>query len=282
MAYTLESRTSSILTESDARKAKASKAIPGERPLKPARINFITELLSDGRFFRADFAYADCGETGHTYRVNGQHCGYVLVACIDNEELPDFPQGVPMVVEHWKCDFLSELILIFDTYDNCKSNRTAGDALGVHRAHHREALDGVSPEAVKWALDGVNFAKRMANDPDDPHHPSMTLGLILREEGITDFCSFIQDLKDAPYLGIKDKGICAAIYRSWLENPERASEVWSYTFDEVADNPNSDSRKFVNNMRTARSKGRKVKSFDWFYNQAKRYWVRQRNAKVAS
>jgi len=282
MAYKLVRREAAILTPEAAKAAKDAKSIPGERALKKSRMNFIIGLLDAGTFCRADFAFAKCKEDDNVYRVNGQHTSRVLVECNDNEEMPEFPVNVPLVTEFWECDSISELLGVFSSYDSTVSGRSASDYLGVHKANHIEELDGVSPEAIKWGLEGINFCKRMAKNSDDPHFSAKELGHLLDEEGTTNFCGFIQELKDASFLGIKDKGICAAIYRSWLEDPEKADSVWGFTFDESDEDPNSNSRKYVNSMRTARSKGRKAKSFDWFYNQTKRYWARSRKETLSS
>jgi len=248
--------------------------IPGERPFKKARLQFITDLLSAGSFYRADFAYAKCDEDGKTYGINGKHTGNCLYACHTNNEMPDFPEGIPLCVERFECDTIDELSTLFDNFDNPQSNRTAGEKLGTQIAKSYEKLDGIDEVVIRNALKGVNYSRSMKRNPDEPKVKNWDLGELLQDNEICDFCSFIQGFKDDSWKGWKVASVCAVMYSSWRENEDASQLIWGEALNESNDSESSDSRKFVNKMRT--ESGRKVKSHDWFYNESMRYWRRHR------
>lgn len=280
MATKLVERKVFVLSLQHAREAQDAPSIPGERPRKNKRVEYLTELIDDSQFCRADFAYAKCKEDGKRYRVNGNHTSFVLCGCIDNADLPDFPEGIPLVVEEWECDVTSELIDIFDSYDNPQSNRTAGDRLGVHIAMHVEALDGCSRDVIAASLRGINMVLQTSKNPDEPCKKQWDVGELLKSDEAIRFCHFIQPFKDDTWQGWKDKGVCAAVFRNWRDSEDQAEEIWSECFDEQNDNENSDSRKFVNRMRTER--GRKQRTSAWFYSESLKYWKKRRKSMVHS
>lgn len=250
--------------------------IPGERPLRKKRLEYITDLLENGTFYRADFAYAKCAEDGKIYGVNGKHTYVALIQCKENVEMPDFPEGIPLCIEVFECDTKDELSTIFDNYDNPISNRTAGDKLGTQIAMRRDSLEGLDDKIIRAALNGVNYARATARDPREPKMGRWVLGELLQDDEVCDFCRYVQGFKDDSWDGWKIPAVCAAIYKSWRENEDVAQAVWEEALNETDENEDSDSRKYVNRMRTER--GRKVKSPDWFYNESIRYWKRHRKS----
>lgn len=273
MATKLIERKVFILKTEHARQAQDAPSIPGERPRKNKRVEYIVELIESGQFCRADFAYTACKEDGRRYRVNGNHTSFVLCGCVDNPELPEFPDGIPLVIEDWECDTISELMSIFDSYDNPQSNRTAGDRLGVHIAMNAEDLDGCSKDVISAALRGVNMARQFAKNPDERSYRQWDVGELLKNIEVVKFCHFLQAFRDDTWQGWKDKGVAAAVYRSWRDNEDQAEAIWSECFDEQDEDEDSVSRRFVSRMRTER--GRKQRTSEWFYSEALKYWKRR-------
>lgn len=271
MALSLVKREVVQLTPAHAEEALKANSTPGERPLKKSRLQTARNRIMEGMFCRADFAYVDCKQDGKRYRINGHHTSTVLCECADNPDL-EFPEAVPLCIEIWQCDRVSELGDAFELFDNPVSNRTSGERLIVHIRERQADLDGVDDKVIAGALKGVNMSRKMARVEEEPSVNQWELGSLLSDPRVVDFCHFVQSFKDASWPGWREAGIAAAMYRSFLDDADTARSTWEECFDELNDNENSSSRKFVNRMRT--EKGRKHRTPTWFYNEAKAYWVK--------
>lgn len=272
MPIRLKKREIAILNPEHVKAAQEALSTPGERPLKKKRLDLARHRLESGRFCRADFAYIDCKEDGQRYRINGNHTSTVLAECAENSDLP-FPENCPLCVETWECDTIAELGDAFDCFDNPMSNRTSGERLIVHMREHRSELDGVDAIVVSAALKGVNMFRKMVRDENTPSVQQWELGELLSSPEVVQFCHFVQMFKDGSWAGWKDQGIAAVLFQSFLDDEDKARNVWEECFDEANDSETSASRRFVNRMRT--EKGRRHRTPSWFYNQAKDYWLKQ-------
>ena len=282
MAYRRVRSETAVLTPAHVEQAQAAASIPGERPIRPKRANTIRQWIANGRFCRANFAYAKCKEDGVTYRVNGQHTSHELSKCDDDDpNALDFPQDVEVHIEHWECDNLGDLADIFDTFDNPTSARSNDDKLGVFLAQYDD-LRGVSKTVTKAAVQAVNEYRRgLMSDECRPVH-SRELGLLLADDEIREFVRFCADFEESVYRGWKNYGIGAAMYETWKEDAETAREIWSEVFEESNPDPRSPMRLWVSQMRASEARSGKDKR--WYYRSARREykkWCRQTDSVMA-
>ncbi len=269
MSRKLISRSTTELTKQHVMDAQDAPELKGERSKKRGRLNRIVDWLDTGNFVRADIAYCFCKETGKRYRVNGQHSTAVLKECITNREMPDFPVGVPLVLEEWECDTFMELVEVFDSFDNPGAVRSSDDKLGVYISNYPD-LDSVCRVAVKAALGGVNTSRKYHDNPDYPSRTAREVGTLLRSQEVRDYCKFIADFGNCVYDGWKKPGINAAVYDTWKECPGLAAAVWEEVFSESNPDPMSQSRIFVTKLRTSAAK--KGKPSDFFYRSCMTQW----------
>lgn len=254
----MTSQISKVLTRDDVQDIEDALPVPGERPLRTARIGKIIDWISCGKFCRANFAVAHCVSDGNTYRINGQHTAWVLRTLIENEsrstpnaELPKFPEDVPLVIEKWEVDNPWELVMVFDTYDNPASVRSNGDKLGVYVAEHPD-LAGVSKRVVAACVKGVNYSRKssIAIDPSACVFSQRETGMLLQEPVVRRFVLFVNRLnQSATWRGyLQDKDICAVVYDTWRMDAATAEAVWFELFQETNPDPRSASRRFAAKM----------------------------------
>lgn len=275
MSFKLKSRVIEKLTPKHVREARSAPDIPGERVKKKSRLQWVIDLLEHGDFCRADFAYCACKETGKRHRVNGNHTSTVLLQCIENTaEMPPFPDDIMVQVEEWECDTITDLINVFDTFDNARSTRSSDDRLHNFIGQHPD-LYSMPEECVKAAVRGVNKDREFKKNPDSPHFSARDVGLLLEDNDVRRYCAWIADFAGSTYNGWKQVGINAAMYDSWVDDEEVASVVWEEVMSESNADPASQSRLFTNTLRTYLA--RKGKKPDFFYRKCQKFFRSQAN-----
>ena len=169
MAFRMISREVVNLTPKLAKRYQSGlERVRGERDLQKNRCTYLLRRIAVDDFWPPMFGEATCKEDGLTYRVNGQHCSTVLVACDSKsedldlrlmcslrrqDEWPKFPSS-DCSIDRWECEKLDELKRIFDYYDNPISVRKAGDKLGIYVGEYDE-LQHLDVKFAKQILAGV-------------------------------------------------------------------------------------------------------------------------------
>lgn len=216
--------------------------IPGDRDLEPRRVKWLRKLINDGEFATCDWADVFCKETGRIHRGNGQHSSYVLDMCRRDDMWPSVPYGIPVTIEHWQCDLLSELLAIFDRFDNPKSQRTATDKTGVHSARHK-VLMGIDKNLIRQSLAGVDwYLKKIRTDDEEmikdekleSPPDAYDRGTLLNYEVVRDFVLWIHELDGGMVQPWKRVPGAAMLFRAFTEDEEAATEIWSSVCDDDA------------------------------------------------
>jgi hypothetical protein len=145
-------------------------APPGERPIRPSHVRYLTECLDGGRLHSCQWGRAVCKETGKEYGVNGRHSA---TAAVRAETLP---RGLSVVIDHFTCDTVAELAEIFSDYDTILSTRTSAEiALSYGRAAGIKGLGG----SVLYKC-GAGIAYGLHNaDPQNPSLDANGIGALL-------------------------------------------------------------------------------------------------------
>lgn len=68
------------LTYDLAKEFREMEKVPGERPLKSARLKYFEDLINAGTFADPTWSQGICKEDGKTYRLDGQHTSTQLAA----------------------------------------------------------------------------------------------------------------------------------------------------------------------------------------------------------
>lgn len=266
--FNLEERRSEVLSPSHVAEAKNAENMPGERKLKPVRLKTIREWVRNGKFCRANFAYAECAEDGKIYRVNGQHTSHILSECDDNDPAaPNFPKDVPVHLEFWKCTHKTELSEIFDTFDPPVSARTNDDKLGVYQAQYPD-LNGISRVAVKAGLRAVNELRREKGEDDKPAVLAREVGLLLADPLVRDCVRWFSCFESSPNRLWINPGIGAAMAESFYDDRDTADAIWTQVIDEAEPDPRDPKRLWASQIRATVARSSRNKT--WYFRNARK------------
>lgn len=255
------------LSEKHLKEMEALEAVPGERPLRHKRLDFIENLLCDGEFNRCEWARCRCKEDKKHYRVNGQHTTHQLRAVLDGDIEAEFPAGVPVMMSRWECDTLVDLADVFNQFDNHISTRSSDDKLGIYMAQHKDMI-GIDKELVKsilagvaWAYTNVPAVKELF--PGEGKLMAYERGQLLNVDKVRSFIDMMHEYADAPFSEwIKRTGIIARIFDLYVTDEETALLTAQQLLFEVGD----DAKKFTHLVR--QQKVRTGKDQGWYYRKA--------------
>ena len=214
--------------------------IPGERPLKKSRVKFLTERAQLGEFNRCEWARCLCKSNGKHYRVNGNHSKAVLMGIESGDIEAEFPSGIPIQVQVYECDELTDLANVFDQFDNPHSSRNSGDKLGVYVAQHDDLI-GIDKGLIGRVLAGVDWARNNVPAITERFDSWESLsaydrGALLHDGTIREFVDFIARHKDGTFTVWEQKaGIIASIFQQYLQDEETADLLITQTMNELGD-----------------------------------------------
>ena len=118
------------LTKELAAQFAGMRPLPGERPLRQARLKFFQSCVRNEIFNSPTWAQVFVGDDATPYRADGQHTSYVLAHC----EEAIFPTAVSVTIDTWAVDSENELGDLFDLFNNPVSVRSNSDKMGVFRS----------------------------------------------------------------------------------------------------------------------------------------------------
>lgn len=214
--------------------------IPGERELKKPRIRYLSERAEVGDFNRCEWARCHCKETGLDYRVNGNHSKAVLQSILDGEIEAEWPEGIPVTVQWYECDTLTDLGDVFDQFDNQKSARKPEDKLGVYIAQHSDLI-GIDKKLIGKVLTGVDWAAKHVPEVAEAcagHRPESAYdrGVMLNIDVVRDFIDTMSEYSGASFNAWESKsGILAAVFRRYLLDRKSAEVMIEQTMNEIGD-----------------------------------------------
>ena len=150
------------LTPELAKQFATMRAMPGERPLKPSRLEFHRRNLRDHRFNSPTWHIAVL-KSGEDFRCDGDHTSTVLSTC--SQEL--FPNNMLVTVIRWEIDSLEvDGVALFDMFDNPASSRGEVDKMTFYRATHPD-LNGVGAAFLLCISKGIKSHNQLVLRPLD-------------------------------------------------------------------------------------------------------------------
>jgi hypothetical protein len=197
-------------------------ALPGsatERSLKPARIEYLQDVVLGGSAVVFQWAQAKVTETGEIYRVNGQHSSYML-----SQLNGQFPNGLKVHKDTYEVDNLASLAYLFRMFDPRTSARSVHDVAGAYQGLHLSLKD-VPKMTAKMTIDGTSWFLKIVRGDNIPSgddryelfnnakmHPFIRMaGGILNKIKTPEFTN--------PVIG--------AMYGTWEREPVEAEAFWS-------------------------------------------------------
>lgn len=133
----------------------AMPALPGERPLKPARMEFLRQRLAEGTFYPPRWARTMILSTGQIARVNGQHSSTLL------RDLPEIPPGTRVILDEFECENEKDAANLFMQFDAPESVRGLADIERAHSRTHPD-LSEVSDRAIGRVMKGVVLGLKLS------------------------------------------------------------------------------------------------------------------------
>jgi len=199
-----------------------------ERPLNRRRIDDYRQKYHSGEFREiVIWATAYCEETKDTVRVNGKHTSHMLLG-----EDP-FPKDFYVTVAHYTCKTQKERVVLWNSFDSNKSNRTGKDAINAY-ASIEPRFEGLSRDtwplvvyAASYKKWGKNFYAHGSQSDRAPlllENVEFTIwldGIMFPKDG---------DSKRASHL--RRNEVARFVLETWSRDRVAANEFWIMTRDE--------------------------------------------------
>jgi hypothetical protein len=183
-----------------------------------ARIRWLAGLVATDQFHSPKWAVAWLNNT--MYRVNGSHSSFMLANITSK-----FPEGLKVVVDHFRCQSQEDLAYLFDQFDNRHSLRSVTDKVQAHKACET-ALASISTTMTKMALSGIcwyNVHYLEGPQPDEDERVSL----------VHSFPEFIHWVR--PFLAqrwLRRAGVIAAMFGTMGRDRRAATEFWTHVAEE--------------------------------------------------
>ena len=224
--------------------------LPGERELKPSRLNYLLTQIKDGRFVGADWAVGKERSSGEVYRLDGQHSSYLLANLPVEIPLP----STLVTITTYEFDHVEiDADGLFNLFNNPASVRSNEDIMGLYRASHAE-LSALSRRLLIKITNGIaNYEKdrldRGAKDArvwlprkrgnyfTNPRYIDIALWM-----------ATFQGTKNDDFLA--KPPIVAEMIEHKLTNPAVADQFWLYVFTEGHPEPDDITRTLADTYRT--------------------------------
>lgn len=259
------------LTLQLAREFAALPPLPGERDVKPARLQFLEARLRDGRFDGPTWARGHCRADGKTYRLDGQHSSKLLASL--PEGLP-FPEGLLVTINTYEFDSIEmDGAPLFNLFNHPRSNRTNEDAVGIYRAAAAAELREIPKPLLSDLAAGVGEYNKglppetawLLQARDRPSY------FVHRKEyeQFALWATRFTEVKNAVFL--RRAPIVAEMLSNWLHDGDRATEFWDYVLRENHPEPDHETRQVAETFREWITAVKKRRNAD-YRKKASRTW----------
>ena len=200
-----------------------------EREISRRRVKHLRDKIEAGLGVTFHWVTADLD--GKTLRGNGQHSSTML-----SEFSPDqFPKGLKVFQEHYKCDTADDFALLFQQFDDRTSSRSSNDVAAVYQGFQAE-LNGIPHEIAKLAIDGYTWYQRNVENVQDVPIGDRTYALFSDKWRHTSIKS-LADLHNSKTRELQTRPVTAAIFGTFATNETEARRFW----DEVSRGGDPDS-----------------------------------------
>jgi hypothetical protein len=220
-SFQLKKSESVPLTPEFARQHRDLTPSPTERELQAARLRMLRRKADDGKLVTFHWSTARLGET--VYRMNGQHSANMLCE-LDGA----FPQGLYVHLDEYAVDSEADLAELFRQFDDRKSGRSAGDVAGAYQGLEKD-LQEVPRRVAKKGIEAVSYYRQEFEQRKDTKKGDDQYSLF-HEGDLHPYLQWIATVFNQKTSELFVVPVMAAMYGTWLKNPEAAEEFW----DDVA------------------------------------------------
>jgi hypothetical protein len=189
-----------------------------EREINRKRVKHLRDKVDAGLGVTFHWVTADLD--GKTLRGNGQHSSTML------SEIPveHFPKGLKVFREHYRCETADDFALLFQQFDDRKSNRTSSDVAAVYQGFQPE-LVGVPHDIAKLAIDGYAWFQRTVEKA-----PGIAVGdmayALFSDKGLHPFIRWLAELHNSKTRELQSKPVTAAVFGTFAANETEAKAFW--------------------------------------------------------
>ena len=266
------------LTRELAQSFSSMRAVPGERPLREARLKYFRNHLRDQTFNSPFWAKAILG--GVEYRADGQHTSTVLATCDDAV----FPPNLAVTVTTYQIDGKDDLAPLFDLFDHPHSARTNADKLGIYIADYADLLP-LDRAFLNRVADGLGYYYRDAINAGLEHitvFQQREHGMYFNEELHRMFAFWLYPLREVKHGWMIGKpGIAAEIFADWKNHRELAERFWTEVMTESNPDVEDETRELATTLRDWVKKQPRVKQ-ERFRSHAHKIFDRYRRAHMVA
>lgn len=201
------------------------------------RIAWLRQKHNNKQFYEPEWAIVEFN--GIIYRANGGHSSWMLLQIL----LEGLKLNIETAhVKKFKADTHTDMALLFQEFDNQKSARDDKDTIKANLAAE-PILERSSTDAVKKIISGIGFYMSVRNSGQKglPKIDQET-----RNGFIHQYSEFIQSVEHlahgAETKKIANQGVLAAVFATYLDNPELSKKFWLQVVKENNADPKDQTR----------------------------------------
>lgn len=273
---------------------RQARPLPGERPLRPRRLNQLLAIIKKGEFLGVDWASGRSKEDQTLYRFDGQHTAHLLQDLLDNPRVDiPFPSGILVTLAHWEFDSVAaDAPGIFNTFNAPLSTRSNEDAMATYRAFFSD-LEQLELKFLIKVVNGITFYERQLHQAQqlqqakagkkaegkagEAKQPSLRFdareaGQLFWTPAYRAFALWADMLKNPTSEGrplptvkenlwkvvVNRQGLVARMYADWKESAPTATTFWTLVLNETAPDRDDDTRIFADQLRKMNSDRKKT------------------------
>lgn len=204
--------------------------VPHDRNLNPRRLEAYRKMLAQGMFRPLQWATAYCNETQGNYRVNGKHTSTL---CAEYEVLP---QELFVTVEHYHCEKLDDVAVLYGTFDSRTQVRTANDIVRAFAAVDPE-LSLMPSKIVNLCVSAISYSRY-----GDKFHSKSAAerAECLLEDECKAFVGWVHDVlasNSDTTRHLWRSPVVAAMHATWNKSRRASHEFWLAVRDGTGTTP---------------------------------------------
>ena len=225
-------------TKTLAAQFQALTGVPGDRGVKAKRKNVLMEAMRRGEFRGNEWCRVKCLENNTVYRVNGNTSSSALLALLNDDKQPEFPE-FKVVVREYEADTLEGVARLYSTFDPAGSSRSKVEQIKAYAAGV-DVMREFSSKSLSIITAGIAFAKE---ETAYRRLSAAVQGEMLVHN--TQFAEWVNELLPSKKRGrnkadseeknidhMRRVPVIAAMYRTWQSDLPDATEFWTMVRDD--------------------------------------------------
>lgn len=250
--------------------------VPGERPLKSARLKYFEDLINAGTFADPTWSQGICKEDGKIYRLDGQHTSTQLAATPPDlwaTKLVD--RHVQITTYHFD-SIEADAPALFNKFDNPASVRSNGDMMSFYMSGWNDLAD-VSSEAGLKTCNGIYDYEMTKKKGDRVIYPPRVRGFYFRNAEYRMFTNWLNGIFQSEGVRLDwlfgKSGVVAEMLADWKMSNDAATIFWLYVVRENHPDVDHISRQLGEDFKKWRAKPERHTQSQ-YRSRAMRAWIR--------